>query len=954
MRRAGILTAILALPALAAPAATRPAVSQAPAAITPHAAEFFEKQIRPLLAEKCFRCHGPKKQKGELRLDSRAALLRGGESGPAVVPGNPDQSVLIRAVRYHGPVQMPPQGKLPDRPIEVLTAWVKAGAPWPAAKGRGPGPDKQTAARSRKTHWAFQPVRKPAVPAVTRGDWCITPVDRFVLARLQVKGLRPSPPADKYTLLRRATYDLTGLPPTEAEVAAFEADRSPDAFPKAVDRLLASPRYGERWGRYWLDVARYADTKGYLFLQERRYAYAYTYRDYVIRAFNEDLPYDRFVAEQLAADRLPQGRDNRALAALGFLTVGRRFLNNVHDIIDDRIDVVTRGVLGLTVSCARCHDHKFDPIPTRDYYSLYGVFASSFEPPDLPVIGVPDQTPAFRAFQMGLQQREEKLNEFAAKAREELTARLLARIPDYLVVVETVRRLPARADRRDALAGGDFRFPVLRRWHELMEKTRQVHDHVFAPWHAFAALRPDEFAAKAPALARRFAANADPKAHLNPLLARALAGKPPASLRQVAERYGKVFSEVNKAWQKAVTLASVEHRPAPRGLPDPAQEALRRVLYAPGSPLELPPDQLTRSVDGAVRNQLVALRREVDNWRATAPGSPPRAMVLRDLPQPVKPHVFRRGNPNNPGPPVTRHFLSLLTKGAPRPFGVGSGRLELARAITDPANPLTARVMVNRVWLHHFGAGLVRTPSDFGLRSDQPTHPELLSYLARRFTEGGWSVKQLHRLIMLSRVYQQQSEDRPACRERDPENRLLWKMNRRRLDFEALRDSLLAVAGRLDSRMGGRSVELTKPPFPGRRTVYGFIDRQNLPGVFRTFDFASPDATNPQRHTTTVPQQALFLLNSPFVIELARGLVGRPGFATLGPSERRIAWLYRRVYARPPEADEVKLALNFLEAAHGSRPEKPARPERHPARPLTPWEKYAQVLLLANEFMFVD
>jgi hypothetical protein len=944
MSRVGILTAVLALPALAAATAVDRVPPKPPAKLSPGAAEFFETHVRPVLAEKCFRCHGPKKRKGDLRLDSRPALLEGGESGPAVVPGNPNRSILIRAIRREGAVKMPPKGKLPAKTIEALTTWVKMGAPWPSDRPLVHKSHKITTAASWKTHWAFQPVRRPAVPAVKQADWCLTPIDCFILARLEKTGLAPARPADRRTLLRRATYDLLGLPPTGEEVAAFEADRSPDAFARVVDRLLSSPRYGERWGRFWLDVARYADTKGYVFTQERRYAYAYTYRDYVIRALNDDLPYDRFLVEQLAADRLPPSKDNRALAALGFLTVGRRFLNNVHDIIDDRIDVVCRGTLGLTVACARCHDHKFDPIPTCDYYSLYGVFASSVEPPDLPVIGSPDQTPAFRAFQEGLRVRQEKLQQYANRVRDELTAQLRARIPAYLVAAAIMRRLPARADRRQLLAAGDLRFPVLRRWQEYLDRARQRHDAVFAPWRAFAALKPEEFAAKAPRLANCFAANADRKAPLNPLVAQLFGRKPPASLRQVADRYGELFNRVDKVWQKIVTLASVQHKPAPRDLADQNEEALRQVLYGPNAPVDVPPQQLARSVNGAVRNKLVDLRREVDAWKATAPGSPPRAMVLRDLPQPITPHVFRRGNPNNPGQPVPRHFLSLFAGAKPRPFTHGSGRLELARSIADPKNPLTARVMVNRIWLHHFGAGLVRTPSDFGMRSEPPTHPELLDYLAARFTADGSSLKKLHRLILLSRVYQQDSEDRPTGRERDPENRLLWKMNRRRLDFEALRDSLLAVTGKLDPAMGGRSVPLTKPPFSTRRTVYGFIDRQNLPGVFRTFDFASPDATNPQRHETTVPQQALFLLNSPFVVELARALVGRPEWAALRTPEQRVAWLYQRVYARSPEVDEVKLALRFLEIAR-----------RGPGLSrLTPWEKYAQVLLLANEFMFVD
>jgi hypothetical protein len=541
-----------------------------------------------------------------------------------------------------------------------------------------------------------------------------------------------------------------------------------------VDRLLASPHYGERWGRHWLDVARYADTKGYVFTEERRYAYAYTYRDYVIRAFNDDLPYDQFVLQQLAADRLPLGEDKRPLAAMGFLTLGRRFLNNVHDIIDDRIDVVTRGLLGLTVACARCHDHKFDPISTRDYYALYGVFASSVEPKDLPLIGAPERTPEYLAFEKELQAREAAVDRYREENKEELA-----------------------------------------------KKNRKF------------------------------------------------------------------------------------------------------------------------------RDGLRALQKKVDQWKASNPAAPPRAMVLQDAPNPRNAAVLIRGNPNNRGPVVPRQVPEVLAGAKRQPFTDGSGRLELARAIASPDNPLTARVLVNRVWLNHFGAGLVRTPSDFGLRSEPPTHPALLDYLAARFVGDGWSLKKLHRLILLSKAYQQGSADHARGLQVDPENRLLWKMNRRRLDFEALRDALLAVSGKLDLKMSGPPVDLLTTPFSGRRTVYGFIDRQNLPGLFRTFDFASPDASSPQRYQTTVPQQALFLMNSPFVLEQAQLLTRRPEVADQAEAEARIVQLYRRVYGRAPEREEVALGQRFVQEAE--RMPAPAG-----AQALGAWERYTQVLLLANEFCFVD
>jgi cytochrome c553 len=911
---------------LVAAAAWPQAVSaQAPSA---QAAEFFEARVRPVLADNCFSCHGPKRQRGGLRLDSAAGLRKGGDSGAVVVPGHPEKSLLVQAVRHAGERKMPPEKKLPPHAVADLAAWVRMGAPWPesaAAKELDP-------ADAWKKHWAGQPVKPPAVPRVPGLPPEASPVDAFLAAALRARGLSLSPPADRRTLLRRVTFDLTGLPPTAEEIEAFAQDPAPDAFARVVDRLLASPHYGERWGRHWLDVARYADTKGYVFEEERRYAYSYTYRDYVIRAFNEDRPYDRFILEQLAADRL--GGAPRTLAAMGFLTLGRRFLNNPHDIIDDRIDVVTRGLLGLTVQCARCHDHKYDPIPQKDYYSLHGVFASSFEPKGLPLIAQPERTPACVAFEKELQARERKYAAALEEKRRAALARFRARAADYLLAAHEGKDVRPRPPQ-----GPNELAPLMvKRWQAFLAETRKGHNPVMAPWHAFAALPAQGFAARAPALAARIAANDDPQRPISRPVARLFAGAPPASLREVAARYGALFAEVEKLWQKA--------QPAEK-FADEHYEAVRQVLYVPGGPVHVPQEEIFRYLDRAARNQLTALKRQIDQFKASSPVAPPRAMVLQDLPSPVTARVLVRGNPNNPGPEVPRQFLAVLAGPKRKPFTDGSGRLELARAIASRDNPLTARVLVNRVWQHHFGQGLVRTPSDFGLRSDPPTHPELLDYLAWRFMEDGWSVKKLHRLIVLSRAYQQSSADRTDGERIDPDNRLLWRMNRRRLDFEAMRDALLAASGALDRTAGGPAVDLTKAPFAGRRTVYGFIDRQNLPGMFRTFDFASPDTSTAQRHTTTVPQQALFLLNSPFVLEQARTLVRQPDIAGAAEGEARIQKLYRRVYGRAADRAEVALGLRYLEAAR-------AEPGPAGAEGLGPWERYAQVLLLANEFLFVD
>jgi hypothetical protein len=904
---------------------------QAPAA---QEVEFFERQVRPILAENCYSCHGQHKQRAGLRLDSKAAALKGSETRPVLVPGDPDKSPLINAVRYHGDIKMPPTGKMPDQAVDTLTVWVKRGAVWPADRTHA---SSQPA--SAKTHWAFQPVRKPSIPSAPTDIAPQTAIDAFVFRQLFEKGLTPSEPADRRTLIRRATFDLVGLPPTPEEVETFVNDPSPDAFARLVDRLLASPAYGERWGRHWLDVARYADTKGYLFMQERRFQASYTYRDYVIRAFNEDLPYDQFIVQQLAADQLSLGEDRKPLAAMGYLTLGRRFLNSVPDIIDDRIDVVTRGLLGLTVSCARCHDHKYDPIPTVDYYSLYSVFANSEEPAELPLIAPPEDAAAAEAFETELKSRQQRVEEFLETARAETARRLRGRIADLLLAAHNAERRPGEEPEplflKERLPPG-----IVKRWQTFLETTRQSHHPVMAPWHAFAVLPRKDFAAQAPAVAARVAANADRDKPINILVSRAFADQPPTSLRDVAVRYGSLFERIDRLWREYTP--SAEKQVLTR-LPDGSQEAIRQVLYADPSLLDITPADAEAQFDDKTRNKLAELRRQVDEWRTTGPGAPPRAMVLHDRKDPQPGRVFVRGNPQNLGAVAPPQFLGVLAKDKRERFTQGSGRLELAQAIADPENPLTARVLVNRVWMHHFGAGLVRTPSDFGLRGEPPTHPELLDFLAAWFVENGWSIKALHRLIMLSNVYQQRSEDNPKVREIDPENRLLWRMNRRRLEFEALRDAMIAVAGRLDMTQRGRSIDIMVSPFSPRRTIYGFIDRQNLPGIFRTFDFASPDTSSPQRHQTTVPQQALFLMNSPFVIEQAAHLVARPDVAELGDHDERIQHLYKLIYGRTAESNEIALARRFLDLAAGDADQA-----------LDPWVRYVQVLLLTNEFTFVD
>ena len=775
--------------------------------LTPAQQDFFEIKIRPILADRCYKCHSTlaEKIKGGLLLDSREALLKGGDTGKVIVPGDSEASLLIKAVRYTDPdLQMPKDKKLDDDQIADLVAWVKMGAPDP----RTANADQRKWSDNKTNHWAWQPVKRVAIPEVSDADWCQTAIDNFILAKLGENGLKPNPPADKRTLIRRATFDLIGLPPTPKEVQKFVDDTSPNAFAKVVDRLLASPEYGERWGRHWLDVARYSDTKGQprRFFEDNLNPFAWTYRDYVIRSFNEDKPYNRFILEQIAADRLASTQRNPAnLAALGFLTVGDHYMGMQNDVLNDRIDVVSKGFLGLTVTCARCHDHKFDPIPQKDYYSLRGIFDSCVEPKIEPVIGKIPNTPEYLAY---YQQREKM-------AQEESTLQ------------DSLAKLRKNQNRED-------------------------------------------------------------------------------------------FKQARRDLQK------LEHQTAE---------------------LEL-----------------------------TNPAAPMRAMVLEDAARGHDSPVFIRGEAGNRGEVVPRRFLELLSRSSRPVFTNGSGRLELAQNIASQNNPLTARVMINRIWLHHFGAGFVPTPDDFGMMSDPPSHPQLLDYLAMNFMTNGWSIKKIHRLIMLSSVYQESSEGNPRYAQTDPGNRLLWRANIRRLEFEPLRDSLLAIGGMLDNSVYGRPVDLRLHPESARRTIYDLVDRANIPDTLINFDFATPDMVTGIRHQTTVPQQALFLMNSPIVIELAKRLVAMRDFVETTEDNDRLKFLYERIYQRPPSAEETALGLEFVSQvplsgdvtplAAGSNDGKKNKgdkrnrfssgPGMKNRAPLTSWEEYAQALLQANETYFVN
>ena len=757
-------------------------------------------------------------------------------------------------------------------------------------------------------HWAFQPVTRPSVPAVSGAAWPSGALDHFVLAKLREYGMQPARRAGRRTLIRRVTLDLTGLPPTPGEVDAFVAADSPGAYRRLVERVLASPRFGERWGRHWLDVARYADTKGYLAgNQARLFTHSYTYRDYVIDAFNADLPYDRFIIEQVAADKLELGDDKRPLAAMGFLTLGRRFLNNPHDIIDDRIDVVTRGMMGLTVSCARCHDHKYDPIPIADYYSLYGVFASSHEPGDKPFISDAIDPIERVAFDEERKRREDKLNNYKREQYARVREQVKEQTGDYVWAAHRAAKLPA--GKVDELARKAKLDPELtRRWMRHLSKRQESGDPVFAAWFALTKLDAGSFGEQAKAVL-----GGEPLANAHPAVRAALAEA--GSLEAAAKSLGQLLYKAKSG-----------------------QPKLREAVHSDDSPAKLSDGDVNRVMDVEGRQGIRSRKRKFDELEGEHPGAPNRAMVLLDNASPHNPRIFRRGNPGMKGDAVPRRFIAALSHGERKPFVEGSGRLEMAEAIADPGNPLTARVLANRVWQRLFGTGLVITPSDFGVRAEPPSHPKMLDFLAADFVDNGWSVKALIRGIVTSSTYQQGETVHPKYAERDPGNRLLWQMNRKRLDFEAMRDSVLSVSGNLTLKQGGRSVHIANKPDARCRTVYGFVNRQNLPNLFRTFDFAGPDTTCPQRFTTTVPQQALYLLNSPFIEAQAKRLGARSG-VTSADDEERIRVIYRLAYQREPSAEELALAKGFVDEFVPSA---------------AAWERLGQALLVSNEMMFVD
>lgn len=829
---------------------------------------FFESRVRPVLVKNCYACH-TKSEMGGFRVDSRERILQG------VKPGIPAESLLLELVEHRNPKRkMPPQGKLKEAEIADLRAWIAAGAVYP---DQGPVPKLDP-----KSFWSFQPVKAVPVP-----EGAGAPIDRFLAARLREAGLTAAGPADKRTLLRRVTFDLTGLPPTPEETAAFLADRSAEAFAKVVDRLLASPHYGERWARHWLDVARYSDGQQGA-RDDTPYPNAWRYRDWVVQALNQDLPYDTFLKAQIAADLLPE---QKHLAALGFQTIG--------ESDNDRLDVTTRAMLGLTVGCAQCHDHKFDPIPTKDYYSLLGVFKSSAV--DEHPLVAPEIVKAYKDAKAASDEKQAELKRFLERQTALVVDVFVAQTAEYLMAVWK-QESPAELD-------GE----VLGRWKAFLQDAKKDHPF-FASWFAMKKTASE-------AEVRRTAVA------LQKSIEAVIAEKKAVDDRNYVKLGGiEGLKDVNRQVNTLVDALPIERFYFWR---DVASSPFKSedikfdggVYYFTGKALD-------RFLEPRVLRYANGLRAEAEALKKAIPELYPYWHVLKDSDKPKNIPVAIRGDAENPGEEAPRRFLSVLCDGEAPAFTQGSGRLELANAIADAKNPLTARVAVNRLWQHHFGQGLVRSPGNFGQLGDRPTHPELLDYLAGRLAENGWSLKAMHREMLLTEAYQRSSA---GVTEQDPDNLLLARANvRERLDAESLRDAVLAVAGTLDRTVGGAPAPFDEKH--RRRTLYVTVSRSKPDRTLATFDFPDPNAAADSRMVTVGPMQRLFFMNAPFVAEQAKALAAR----LTGTDAARIAAAYELLYARPATEEEVKLGLAFLQG-QASR-----------------WPQYAQVLLSAAEFSTIQ
>ncbi|MCI0659703.1 MAG: PSD1 and planctomycete cytochrome C domain-containing protein [Acidobacteria bacterium] len=911
--------------------------------------EFFEKQVRPILFKNCSTCHNSKAKTAQLDLTTSKGFDLGGEGGPLIDREKPENSRLLKVILYQDQLKMPPTGKLKDEEITILTSWIKMGAPWPEAPGTSIAENKRSNrsterefTEAEKKFWSYQALAHPAQPRVKRSAWIKSPIDAFILQKLELKSISPAPPVDKFTLLRRATYDLTGLPPTQAEIRDFVSDSSPDAFEKVVDRLLSSPRYGEKWGRFWLDVARYADSTGND--EDHRYPFAWKYRDYVIEAFNADLPYDQFVREQIAGDLLPSSNseevNRRGIIATGFLALGPKALAQqdkkkmLYDVYDEQVEVTSRAFLGLTVSCARCHNHKFDPILTRDYYSMAGIFAStkSFSDPRA-FVSEPLNKPLVPKSEYDLYLEKKKGNQAQVKlaqtemselldtARYQLVSENKARLADYMVAA---RKINADDSDLKTVAGKeDLSEAILKKWVEYLKKGK-VREHLLE-WE-----------------------NAKTE-----ILAEVARGYQERFINRLAK-----WTETLNDWRTKYQQALAEKKP----LPDrPEFEAgqdrfFHEIFISKDGPFSVSTEELIKASPDAGQ-KITRIRKELDELKKQAPPEPELACAVEEG-ETINQKVFIRGDYHNEGEDAPKGFPKILAAQTEAvPIASGSGRLQLAAWITQPGHPLTARVMANRIWQWHFGEGIVRTPDNFGKMGEPPTHAELLDYLARRFVESGWSIKSMHRLIMLSSAYQMSSGASEKSFAADPENRLFSRFSRRRLSVEEMRDGLLAIDQSLDLRMGGTLQTGTgtdgendnkrlslNPEMFRRRTIYLPLRRANLPALLNLFDFGDATTSAGKRQMTNVATQALFWLNSEFLNERAKRfsqtILDQKGLT----DSIRIRLAYLRILNRPATEEEVMKSGEYITLFQ----------EKYSKSVNEAWQSFTRVLMASNEFIYLD
>ena len=905
--------------------------------------DFFESKIRPVLVANCYECHSVEaanrgKQKGGLLLDTRDGIRKGGDTGPAVVPGDVSGSLLLKALRQEE-LEMPPTGKLSDEVIADFARWIETGAVDP----------REHAATKLKTkvidgsdHWAFKAPRKPGLPDVQASRWIRSDIDRFILHRLETQNLKPVPSASPEVLVRRIYFNLLGLPPTPEQVDEFLLASAKDqdaVVASLVDSLLESPHYGERWGRHWLDVARYAEDQAHTFGVKKR-ANAHQYRDWVIRMFNKDLPFDEFVKLQLAGDLMEDKSDDRfqKFAGLGFLGLGAQYYKNSDkaqaeaDELDDTIDTVTRGFLGLTVSCARCHDHKFDPIPTTDYYALAGIF-NGRRYSEIPLVGK-EEVKAYNDEQKVIKDLESSHRSYLRGIGKQEGRKRFGEVSRYL---QEAWRLVTLRSEGVKISDEEFAEKVglhphyVKRFREVLEEGRKNDLMKRLPelegWHEVEVNFKEKPALETLGVPRQIVD---------------LANQLQALVDGAAEDFAQIEAEKAEELAKARSVEDQLNKVIGK-MEDDQKRLLKNIWFDGHAPLYASEnDAYARLLKAEQKAEADRMKAGFENLRKDAKPKYPVAHAIQGGGNAMQ--VYIRGNPASKGEWVARGTLEILAE-EPRPTDPevarnhSFSRLDLAEAIASQHNPLTARVIVNRVWQWHFGKGLVTTSSNFGLLGEAPTHPELLDWLTVNFMENGWSLNWLHREILNSSTYQLSSKLDSKNVERDGENRYRWRFDRRRLEVEAWRDALLAISGNLDPTMGGATIALGKGN--RRRTVYASISRHELDGMLRIFDFPDANVSAASRTETTVPQQQLFVLNSEFIIDQAKAFAKRVTAEHEKVSER-VDFAYRLAFGRSPSKAEVKVAEAYLTL------------EKENDDKLSRWEQYCQALLASNELMYLD